>query len=169
MLETRLLLAIVFVPMLVEARVAAMNERTQRRLGGVEAAGDDYAIMRVAYPAVFLAMILEGAFFPGHALPVTGVAVFAASKIFKGWAVATLGDAWTFRVIVRRGARLVTTGPYRWMRHPNYVAVAGELVGVALMSGARVAGPACTVFFIFLMLRRISVEERALDASERQI
>ena len=169
MLGTRLLLAIVFVPMIVEARIAAMNERTLLRRGAIEPEGDVYAVMRVAYPAVFLAMILEGAFFPGHERVVTGLAVFMAAKLLKSWAMTSLGDAWTFRVLTLPDMRLVRSGPYRWLRHPNYIGVAGELVGVALMSGARVAGPVGTVLFLALVMRRISVEERALRSSDRQI
>ena len=164
MLTTRLLLAIVFIPMLIEARLAAVNERAQLARGGVEARGDVYKVMRIAYPAVFLAMILEGALWPGHGYAVTGVGVFAAAKVLKSWAIASLGEAWTFRVVVRPGVALVAAGPYRWLRHPNYVAVAGELVGAALMSGARISGPLGTIVFGLLMLRRISVEERALEA-----
>lgn len=169
MLSTPLLLVIVFVPMLVEARVAAMNERTLRARGAAEPAGDVYAIMRLAYPAVFLAMILEGFFLPGHQHVVAGVAVFLAGKLLKSWAMTSLGDAWTFRVLTVPSMRLVKAGPYRWLRHPNYVGVVGELVGVALMSGARIGGPIGTLFFVFLMLKRVSVEERALDASARSI
>ena len=165
MLITRVLLAVVFIPMLIEARVAATNERVQRARGGIEPRDDVYAIMRVAYPAVFLAMIVEGAFWPDHGYVLAGAAVFFFAKCLKSWAIVSLGDAWTFRVIVRPGVALVASGPYRWLRHPNYVAVAGELVGVALMSGARMAGPLGTLFFAFLMLRRIAVEERALAAA----
>ena len=160
------LLPLVFIPMLIEARLAAVNERAQIARGGVEPGGDVYKVMRIAYPAVFLAMILEGALWPGHSYAVIGVAVFVAAKLLKSWAIASLGDAWTFRVVVRPGVALVATGPYRWLRHPNYVAVAGELAGVALMSGARVAGPLGTILFGLLMLRRISVEERALEAPQ---
>jgi len=77
--------------------------------------------------------------------------------------MASLGDAWSFRVIVVPGAKLVSKGPYRWLRHPNYLGVMGELVGVALMSGARIAGPIGTILFALLMYKRISVEERALN------
>jgi len=166
----RLLLAVVFVPMLIEARLSALNERLQRERGGVEPAGDVYQIMRVAYPGVFLAMIAEGWWWAA-AMPagvrVAGLVIFVAAKLLKWSAILSLGTAWTFRVIVRPGAPLVAAGPYRWLRHPNYVAVVGELVGVALMSGARVAGPLGTVFFAVLMLKRVRVEERALSASGR--
>jgi methyltransferase len=166
-LATRLLLAIVFVPMLIEARRAAVNERAQRARGGIEPPGDVYQIMQLAYPGVFLAMIAEGAWQPGHEQLWVGGVLFAAAKILKWSAIASLGDAWTFRVIVRPGVPLIATGPYRWLRHPNYVAVVGELVGVALMSGARLAGPLGTILFGMLMLKRIRVEERALSTSGR--
>ena len=171
MLTALVLLPVVFIPMLVEARVAAKNERAQRARGGVEPKDDVYAIMQFAYPAVFLAMIGEGwwrsrnpgaSFVPSISFA-AGVMVFVLAKALKSWAIVSLGEAWTFRVIVRPGVPLVASGPYRWLRHPNYVAVVGELVSVALMSGARVSGPAGTVLFGALMLRRISVEERALN------
>jgi methyltransferase len=166
-LITRLLLAVVFVPMLIEARLAAVNERAQRARGGIEPPGDVYRLMQLAYPGVFLAMIAEGAWQPGHEQLWIGGLLFAAAKILKWSAIVSLGDAWTFRVIVRPGVPLIATGPYRRLRHPNYVAVLGELVGVALMSGARVTGPLGTILFGMLMLKRIRVEERALSMSGR--
>ena len=167
MLSIRLLLAAVFVPMLIEARVAASNERTQFARGGVEPAGDVYAIMRVAYPAVFIALIAEDLWWPSSPNLIEGLIPLVDSKLLKWWAIYSLGDAWTFRVVVRPGAPLVASGPYRWLRHPNYVAVISELAGVALMSGARIAGPAGTLAFGALMFRRIVIEERALAASRR--
>lgn len=159
-----ILLIVIFFPMLVEARRAAANERAQRRRGGVEAPGDVYAIMRVAYPVVFVAMIAEGLWraTPPTGLFFVGLSVFAATKALKWWAIVTLGEFWTFRVIVVPGATLVASGPYAYLRHPNYVAVVGELVAVWLMANARVTGPIATVAFGLLILKRISVEERAL-------
>ena len=165
-----LLLALVaiFVPMIVEARRARQNELAQRARGGVEPAGDVYPFMQVAYPALFLVMLLEGALrgpAPGGAIA-AGVAVFTAAKLLKWWAILTLGCAWTFRVIVVPGAPLVADGPYRYIPHPNYLAVAGELAGVALAAGARIAGPPALLVFGALMLRRIAVENRALESRD---
>lgn len=180
--EAIALLAIVFVPMLIEAQRAARNERVQRARGGVEPAGDVYNLMRIAYPAVFLAMIAEGAWrdtrpavahldldvgiaaasFAVSEIVLLGFALFLAAKALKWWAILSLGRAWTFRVIVVPGDAPVASGPYAWLRHPNYVAVACELVAVALMSGARVSGPLGTLVFGALMLRRIAIEDLAL-------
>src|SRR5262249_38169164 len=91
--------------------------------------------------------------------------IFAAAKALKWWAIVSLDPAWTFRVIVVPGARLVTRGAYGWLRHPNYVGVLGELVGVAAMAGAPVSGGAAVTVFGLLIKERIVVEERALDAA----
>lgn len=161
-----LILIPVFGFMLVEARRASRNERAQRALGGVEPAGDVYKIMRVAYPISFLAMIVEGAMrgTPPVPLLVAGAGLFAVAKALKWWAILALGPCWTFRVIVVPGTAAVVSGPYRWIRHPNYVAVIGELIAVGLASGSRVAGPLAAGAFGLLILRRIAVENRALGA-----
>jgi methyltransferase len=159
----------VFGPMLIEARRAARNERVQRARGGVEPTDDVFALMRVVYPAGFVAMIVEGYIRGGPSFRTVGAGatVFAVAKALKWWAIVTLGSAWTFRVIVVPGVRLVVRGPYRAVRHPNYLGVIGELVGVALMTGAWVTGPASTLLFGALLKRRIAVEERTLRVAAR--
>ena len=159
-----ILLAVAYLPMLVEARRAGSNERARLATGGVEARGDVYGVMRVAYPAAFLLMIVEDVVSggPSRAGAIAGLAMFVAAKALKWWAIASLGSAWTFRVITVPGEPLVARGPYGLMRHPNYVAVVGELMGFALIAGATTTGPIATILFGILMLKRIAVEERAL-------
>ena len=158
------LLAIAFLPMIVEAGIAARHDRVLRARGAVEPAGDVYRIMQVAYPAAFLAMVLEGWAGGGRPGGLTnlGALLFVAAKLLKYWAVGTLGDRWTFRVLVPPGSSRILTGPYRLIRHHNYVAVAGELAGFALLAGAPTAGGVSVILFSFLILRRIHIEERAL-------
>ena len=96
-----------------------------------------YPTMRWVYPAVFVAMAVEG-ICPGRAarsLVVAGSRVFVVAKLLKVWAIPSLGDRWTYKVLVLPGAPLVASGPYRFVRHPNYVGVIGELVGMALIIG----------------------------------
>ena len=69
---------------------------------------------------------------------------------------------WTYKVLVVPGAPLVASGPYRWVRHPNYVGVLGELIGVAVLLGAWITGPLVVIFFSWLLRRRVQAEERAL-------
>jgi methyltransferase len=168
-LSSSLLLAIAFVPMLLEARHSAVNERGLRAAGAIEPAGDVYSAMQFAYPACFLAMVLE-AWMRGHAIgapAVAGGVVFAAAKALKYWAIAVLGKRWTFRVLVPPQSERTLRGPYRVLRHPNYVAVVGELVGFALLARAPVAGALAVAGFGALLVVRIRVEERALGLRSR--
>lgn len=158
------LFALAFVPMLAEAVRSRVNETGLRTRGALEPGGDVYALMQVAYPACFLAMIAEsalrGATYSGAFT--MGLAVFVVGKALKYWAIATLGARWTFRVLVVPGASLIAAGPYRYMRHPNYVAVYLELVGVAIMARAIVSGPIALGVFGALLAARMRVEDRAL-------
>jgi len=165
-----LLLSIaVFGALGLEARRASRNERAQRARGGIEAEGDVYRLMRIAYPGAFAAMIAEGFIHdpPPSSVIAAGVVVLAAAKALKWWAIVTLGPAWTFRVVVVPNAPLIHRGPYRWLRHPNYVGVVGELLGVALIAGAPVSGVAAMTGFGVLLIKRIRVEERMLATASR--
>jgi methyltransferase len=152
-----------FLLMAVEARLSWSNERTLRAAGAVEPDDDVHATMAWAYPACFLAMGIEGALRgPSTSAFLAGALVFAAAKAIKYWAIASLGPRWTFRVLIPPRSQLVTRGPYRWLRHPNYVGVVGELLGMAFMMAAPVSGTLAIAGFGYLLRRRIAVENRAL-------
>jgi methyltransferase len=164
-----LVLASVVAMMLAELWLSMTNERVLLANGAVQADDPVFAVMRIAYPGVFIAMALEG-MITGVELGIitfTGVAVMFVAKALKFWAIASLGRRWTYTVLVMPALPLVTTGPYQWMRHPNYVAVVGELVAMALMTHARVTGPLGTLFFGWLLWRRITAEERAIELYSR--
>ena len=160
---------VVLLMMLVELRVSLGNERALRARGASAPPDPAYNGMRLVYPATFVAMGVEGAFSapsPGG-LVLAGVTVFVLGKLLKIWAIAALGPFWTYKVLILPGETLVTRGPYAWMRHPNYVGVVGELVGVALITGARVAGPLSLAVFGWLLWQRIQAEEQALGLRPR--
>ena len=149
--------------MLVELQLSYFNERALRARGAVEPPDDPYRLMRLAYPGAFVAMGLEGA---THALNrdalVAGLVLLGVAKLLKFWVMATLRDLWTFKVLVPKDAPLVTAGPYRFVNHPNYVAVILELVAVALALSAPVTGLASVLLFAWILRRRMAVEDRAL-------
>ena len=162
------LLALAFLPMLFEAGLAARHDRALRSAGAHEPPDDVFPWMQVAYPAAFLGMALEAWIrsVRADAVFVTGLILFAAAKWIKYWAIATLGPRWTFRVLVPPASSRITTGPYRFMRHPNYLGVMGELLGIAVMAHAPLAGGASVIIFAVLIAARIRVEERALGLRE---
>lgn len=161
------LVLLVFLLMLGELWLSRRNERGLRAQGALEPADDVYRTMAWAYPASFVAMAAEG-FLAGSPrwIVAAGMVTFAAAKGIKYWAMASLGRRWTFRVLVLPGAPLVTSGPYAWLRHPNYVGVAGELVGFGLAAGAIVTGLLSVAGFAWLLRRRIAVEDRALGRDQ---
>ena len=161
------LLALAFFPMALEARLAARHDRALRSAGASEPKDDVFPLMQLAYPVAFLAMAFEawGRRAQPNSVLMAGTVVFALAKTIKYWAIATLGDRWTFRVLVPPASSRITSGPYRFMRHPNYLGVIGELAGMALMAQAPIAGAISVVVFVLLIAARIRVEERALDGT----
>ena len=165
-----LLSVIAFVPMAFEARRSRANEQRLRAAGAREPRGDVYPLMQIAYPASFAAIILEAWVRDSRFTPAFGVgaAIFIGAKALKYWAIAALGRRWAFRVLVPPGSSLVSSGPYRLIRHPNYVGVAGERAGLGVMAQAPLAGRLAFVTFAMLLLARIRVEERALADAQSE-
>jgi methyltransferase len=159
------LLVVVVLPwLLLETWRSRRHEQALRAAGAIEPADDVIAWMRLVYPGMFVAMTAEGLLAPPACttLVATGIAVFLAAKLLKWWAILSLGRFWSFNVLVLPGAALVTDGPYRLMRHPNYLAVMGEIVGVALMMRAPFTGVGAAIAFGALLVARIRVEDRLL-------
>jgi methyltransferase len=155
--------------MLAESWISARHDAVLRARGAVEPPDDVFRWMQVVYPGGFMLMIAE-AWLRGAAIDrvfYAGLALFAAAKLLKYWAIATLGERWTFRVLVPPQSSRVTGGPYRWLTHPNYLAVIGELAGCAVMAHALITGPLATLLFAWLIRRRIAVEERALGMRQQ--
>ena len=147
-----------------EAVLSSFNERLLRARGAIEPQDDVINTMRWAYPLSFVAMGIEGALTgpaPREVL-LWGLALFGFAKALKMWAVASLGSRWSYRVLVLPGVALVKSGPYRFLSHPNYLAVVGEIVSVAAIVWAPIAGVLATMGFGWLMIKRIAIEDRAL-------
>lgn len=159
-----IMLLAVLLMMAGEALLSAFNERQLRARGAVEPSDDVMATMRWAYPGAFVLMAIEGAWRgpAPDAVLVGGLVLFGVAKALKLWAVTSLGPRWSYRVLVVPGAPLVQSGPYRFMSHPNYLSVAGEIVGVAATVWAPISGAFAVVGFGWLMTRRIRIEDRAL-------
>jgi methyltransferase len=160
-----LLLAFVVLPFLfVENMRSSMNIRRLKARGAIEAPDDPYAIMGIVYVGGFVAMAIEGWLRGGAPRPwlMVGLLVFTLAKLLKFWAVGSLGPFWSFRVFVLPGATLVSSGPYRYLRHPNYVAVIAEIIGCGLMVYGPIAGVVTLIAFSLILRTRIAVEERML-------
>jgi len=152
-----------------EAVLSSFNERQLRARGAIEPEGDVIGLMRWVYPGAFIAMGIEGAL-GGPAPPnvlMGGLALFGVAKALKVWAISSLGPRWSYRVLVVPGEPLVTSGPYRFIPHPNYLAVAGEIVSAAAIVWAPITGVLAAIGFGWLMILRMKIEDRALGRGAR--
>jgi methyltransferase len=117
----------------------------------------------VAVHASWIATLwLLGPGLPIHVLPLV---LFIALQGARAWVIATLGERWTTRIIILPGAPLVRAGPYRWVDHPNYLIVIGEIAVLPLVFGL----PLVALFFSLLnavvLWVRIREENKALSAA----
>lgn len=151
---------------LAELALALRNARWSLARGGTEAGRGHYPVM-VALHTALLAACLAETWLAGRPFAPwfgwTMVAVVAAAQGLRWWCARTLGRRWNTRVIVVPGLPLVTGGPYRWLRHPNYVAVAAEGAALPLVHGAWVTAVLFTVLNAALLTVRIRCEEGALS------
>jgi methyltransferase len=159
------LLVLVGAERLAELFLSRRNARIQLARGAVEVGAAHFRVMALVH-AIFLPACFAEAFFlhrspPG---PLAIVALFAVllAQALRWWAVATLGPRWNVRVIAIPGAPAIATGPYKIIRHPNYLAVAIELLSLPLVHGAWICALVFTLANAALMAVRIPAEERAL-------
>jgi len=139
------------------------------RRGGRVVAEPWYAAMVALHTGTLIAAPVE-AWLRGRTAPpaVRGVALagLGAATALRIWTLRTLGDSWSTRVtrFADGGRRVVTRGPYRWIRHPNYLAVILELAALPLAGGAYATALAATALNALVLSRRIPLEERELAA-----
>jgi methyltransferase len=153
---------------LAELRLSRRHAVALRARGAVEAAPRHYPVMVALHSAFLICCPLEvwslrRPFRPGLAAAM-GV-LLAAALALRIWAIATLGERWTTRIFCLPGAALVTGGPYRFFRHPNYLAVVVEIAALPLLHGAWLTACVFSVANALLLAVRIRAEETALAAA----
>jgi methyltransferase len=154
------LLGFVVVQRLVELLYARRNTVRLLADGAVEHGRNQYVFI-VALHGAWLASI--ALFVAPDTRPETGwLLAFGALQLFRIWILASLGRRWTTRIIVLPDAPLVRRGPYRYLRHPNYLLVAAEIAVLPMIFGAWKIALIFTIATAFLLVWRIRVEEVAL-------
>jgi methyltransferase len=153
-----------------ELVVSSRNARWSFAHGGVEYGRRHFPPMVALHTGLLLACLAEVWLLDRPFLPWLGwpmLALVVASQGLRWWCITTLGPRWNTRVIVVPGLPLVDRGPYRWLRHPNYVAVVVEGFALPLVHTAWITAIAFTVLNAVLLLAfRLPCENRALAASE---
>jgi methyltransferase len=154
------LLAFVTAQRLAELVYARRNESRLRARGAVEHASEHYWLI-VALHGAWLA----GLWLTATAMPVdpAWLLIFAALQVLRLWVLATLKERWTTRIIVLADAPLVSKGPYRFIRHPNYAIVVAEIFALPMVFGLYAYAVAFSILNASVLGIRIRAENRALQ------
>ncbi|GLW06403.1 hypothetical protein Misp01_15330 [Microtetraspora sp. NBRC 13810] len=166
-----LLLLLVVAERVAELILARRHLAWARRHGGVESGRGHYPWLVLAHTALLAGaaaevLLLHRPFLPALGWPMLAVVVLAQG--LRWWCIGTLGRRWNTRVVVVPGLPLVRSGPYRWLGHPNYVAVVAEGVALPLVHTAWLTALIFTVVNAGLLTVRIRVENAALELSRAE-
>jgi methyltransferase len=158
-------LGLVALQRVIELGHARSNTARLRRLGAVEADAGGYPL----YVLLHAGWLASLAVFVPAATPAywSLIGVFALLQLGRIWVIASLGRYWTTRIITLPDAPIVRTGPFRYLRHPNYLLVLAEIAVLPLAFGAVAIAVTFSTLNLLLIARRIRIEERVLAPRRR--
>jgi methyltransferase len=162
------LVSLVALERLAELVVSQRNTAWSLAQGGREHGAGHYPFMVVLHTGLLVGVLVEVLVWDRPFVPVLGWVMLALVLLAQGlrwWCITTLGRRWSTRVVVVPGLPLVTGGPYRWFRHPNYVAVVIEGFALPLVHSAWVTALVFTAANAALLRVRIGVEDAALSTA----
>lgn len=148
----------------IELYIAKRNEMWMKSRGGMEKGAKHYKLFILLHCLFFLSMILEATLDDHH---FTGInyfllSIFFLTQIVRIWCIQTLGKFWNTKVIVLPGVSLIKKGPYKYVKHPNYIIVAVELFVIPFLVGANITAVVFPILHVLLLRVRIPREEKAL-------
>jgi methyltransferase len=153
------IMTFVSIQRLAELVISARNTRALEARGAFEIGRSHYPAMVMLHASWLLVLWVSVGARPVNLLL---LALFAALQLLRLWVLATLGTRWTTRIIVLPGAPLVTSGPFRFVRHPNYWVVIGEIAVLPLVFGLAGVATLFSLLNAAMLWVRLRVEHRAL-------
>lgn len=159
------LILLVALERLAELLVARRNARWSLARGGVEYGGEHYPVMVLLHTGLLAGCLAEVQLADRPFLPALGwpmLLLTAGAQALRWWCISTLGPRWNTRVIVVPGLPLVTGGPYRFLSHPNYLAVVVEGAALPLVHSAWLTATGFTLLNLPLLAVRLRCENAAL-------
>ena len=158
-------LLFVILQRIVELVIAKRNERMARGKGAIEFDRNGYKAIVTMHVAFLTSLVLEKVFL-GRGLNSHWIffgSLFVLAQFLRYWAISSLGVYWNTRILVVPNSKLVTSGPYKYLRHPNYVAVIAEIAVIPLIFSCYITAAVFSVLNLILLRRRIRIEEEALQ------
>ena len=164
MIANFVILALVTLERLAELWLSSRNTNKLLAQGAAEHARGHYPLI-VALHGAWLALLWWLA--PWRPVRIVFLAMFLVIELARAWVLTALGERWTTRIITLPHAPLVTRGPYRWLRHPNYAVVVAEIAILPLVFGLWQVALVFTLLNAALLSVRIREEDRALSQAQR--
>src|SRR5574341_253812 len=164
MIAFLIFLFVLIVQRLIELLIAKRNERILKAQGAIEFDKNGYRMIAAMHVAFFISLISEKVFL--HRTLNTYWFVFAVlftgAQVLRYWAIKSLGVYWNTKILVLPNHKLVITGPYKYLRHPNYVVVITEVAVIPLIFSCYLTAFVFSLINLILLRRRIRIEESAI-------
>jgi methyltransferase len=163
-----LLLLAVAVMRIFELRISKRHQQDMTARGAEKVKDPNFRWMAMFHTLVLIGaaaevLFLHRPFLPALAIPM--LAIFLIANIVRWWVIRTLGEHWNVQVMDSTRLGVITTGPFRYVRHPNYAAVFVEMIALPLIHTAWITALAGAVAHIIVLALRLSTEERVLFAN----
>jgi len=150
---------------LVELRLAKNNEQNVREKGAVEYDAKGYKYIVLLHTGFFISLLVEKIFLNRefNIFSIIFFIVFILTQLLRYWAISSLGKYWNTKILVVPDLNLITKGPYKYLRHPNYIAVIIEIAVIPLIFSCYITSVVFTLLNLIVLRRRIRIEEQALN------
>jgi methyltransferase len=158
-------ISVLIIQRLLELVIARRNEKWMKDQGAIEFGIEHYQFIVLMHSMFFVVLLFEKITFSREfiALWPLFASVFVCAQLIRVWAISSLGRYWNTKIIVLPNVDVVRRGPYRFIKHPNYLVVSIEFLVVPLMFGAYLTACLFTILNILMLSIRIPAEERALQ------
>jgi methyltransferase len=162
------LLVLVAALRIVELRISKSHQREMEGRGASKVEEPRFRWMVLLHTAILVGSAVEVVFLRRPFIPLLAavmLTIFIAANVMRWWVIRTLGEHWNVQVVDSTRLGVVTSGPFRFVRHPNYAAVFAEMLALPLIHTAWITALAGTVGHIVVLRQRLSTEERVLFAN----
>ncbi len=146
-----------------EMYIAQKNEQWMKAHSGREFGKRHYPLFIYLHVLFLISIIAEVSWQESIKFKLSFLIIFLVAQVGRIWCITSLGKFWNTKIIVIPKVIRMKRGPYRWLKHPNYVIVFIELFSLPLIFNAYIVATIFPILHILLLMIRIPIEERALS------
>lgn len=160
----QLFLAIIITQRFIELFIAKRNEKWMKANGAIEVGQEHYKYIVLLHFLFFISFLIEVSHYDNNISPIwpAFLALFALTQILRVWCMKSLGRFWNTKILIMPNVAVISSGPYKYIKHPNYLVVALELFIIPLFFQAYITAFTFSLLNTVMMLIRIPSEEKAL-------